>query len=333
MLKRKTELRRKRELSNVNTPLARGGKLRHTSPKRAAAKAIWDGKEVSVKLWRAKYIGERWTCDYLGCIALARDVHEIARGIHRRGALTKPAALLCLCRKHHDEVQNWPTVRQLALKRSVCPQEYDRVKVNELRGVDIKPQPRYPFEFHQGDALEYLSDLVRFRGGLNLYDAIHASPPCQRYSSLFTTMEHKRAEHPDLVDPVRRLLIQADLPWVIENVYGAPLARGSMMPCGAMFGLRTYRHRWFETSEFLFRPRHPKHVVKSDKGSRRKEYFLAGGFISVVGDVGSYCGPAAMGIDWMTGEELSQAIPPAYTEYIGKQLLRIVEAALLEGRG
>lgn len=136
-------------------------------------------------------------------------------------------------------------------------------------------------------------------------------------------MESRRGDHPDLVDDTRDALNLTGLPWVIENVYGAPLARGSVMLCGGMFGLRTYRHRWFESSSMMFGREHPKHVIKSDYGSRRKEYFLAGGFISVVGHVGSYCGPAAMGIDWMTGEELSQAIPPAYTEYIGKQLLRI----------
>lgn len=74
----------------------------------------------------------------------------------------------------------------------------------------------------------------------------------------------------------------------------------------------------------MFGPPHPKHRIRSDAGSRRKEHFLNGGFISVVGNVGSYCGPAAMGIDWMTGDELSQAVPPAYTEYLGKQLIRSV---------
>lgn len=198
----------------------------------------------------------------------------------------------------------------------------------DVVGVDIEPQQRYPFDFQQADALEYILELAGYANGL--YDAIHASPPCQKYSKLFTTMEHKRNSHPDLVAPVRELLEKTGLPYVIENVYGAPLNRGSVMLCGGMFGLRTYRHRWFECSEFLWCPEHPRHAIKSDKGSRRKEYFLSGGFISVVGNVGSYCGPAAMGIDWMTGEELSQAIPPAYTEWIGKQLMRVANRRIME---
>jgi DNA (cytosine-5)-methyltransferase 1 len=182
----------------------------------------------------------------------------------------------------------------------------------DVVGVDIAPQPRYPFAFHQADAMTF---------PLEGFDFIWASPPCQRYSQLFYTMEHRREDHPDLVDATRVRLIKSGAHWTIENVYGAPLARGSIMLCGGMHGLRTYRHRIFESSVMLMQPHHPKHVVKSDKGSRRKEYFLAGGFISVVGNVGSYCGPAAMGIDWMTGEELSQAIPPAYSRYIGDQMM------------
>jgi DNA (cytosine-5)-methyltransferase 1 len=212
-----------------------------------------------------------------------------------------------------------------------CAVGYHRAGFDVV-GVDHKPQPRYPFEFVQGDALEAVDLLFNQNGNLwtnqdrwfllDNFAAIHASPPCQRYSRLFTTMEHRRDEHPDLVDKTRELLKKTGLPWVIENVEGAPLCPFSVVLCGAMFGLRTYRHRLFESSRPFPYIQHPKHKVKSDKGSRRKEYFEAGGFISVVGNVGSYCGPAAMGIDWMTGEELSQAIPPAYTEWIGKQLIR-----------
>ncbi len=201
-----------------------------------------------------------------------------------------------------------------------CSVGYHRAGFDVV-GVDNRPMPRYPFEFHQADALEYLKE----HG--HEFDAIHASPPCQKFSRLFTTMESKRAEHPDLVDPVRVLLGKSGRPYMIENVYGSPLLKGATMLCGAMFGLRTYRHRWFETSFFCFGKDHPRHVVRSDKGSRRKEHFLSGGFISVVGNVGSYCGPAAMGIDWMIGDELSQAIPPAYTEFIGKQLMQRLEAS------
>lgn len=217
-----------------------------------------------------------------------------------------------------DEVKR-PVLLDLFCGAGGCAVGYHRAGFDVV-GVDIHPQPNYPFEFQRADALEYILELAGYANGL--YDVIHASPPCQHYSSLLTTMEHKRADHPDLVDDTRRLLKKTGLPWVIENVYGAPLARGSAMLCGAMFGLRTYRHRWFESDSLLLSPSHNRHKIKSDKGSRRKEHFLAGGFISVVGNVGSYCGPAAMGIDWMTGKELSQAIPPAYTEFIGRQIFQ-----------
>ena len=212
-----------------------------------------------------------------------------------------------------------PVLLDLFCGAGGCSVGYHRAGF-DIVGVDIKAQPNYPFDFQQADAFEYVLELAGYANGL--YDAIHASPPCQRYSRLFTTMEDRRGEHPDHVAKTRELLNKTGLPWVIENVHGAPLNRGSVMLCGAMFGLRTYRHRWFESSECLLAPSHPKHSIKSDKGSRRKEHFLAGGFISVVGNVGTYCGPAAMGIDWMTGEELSQAIPPAYTEFIGRQIVK-----------
>lgn len=211
-----------------------------------------------------------------------------------------------------------------------CAMGYHRAGFDVV-GVDVKYQPRYPFQFFQREALAFLGGLVNDTGasaGYSLTDfaAIHASPPCQRYSRLFTTMEHRRKDHPDLVDKTRTMLRKTGLPWVIENVVGAPMCQFSVVLCGAMFGLRTYRHRLFESSFVMPYIEHPKHKIKSDKGSRRKEYFLAGGFISVVGDVGRYCGKEAMGIDWMTGEELSQAIPPAYTEYIGRQLIQSLKA-------
>src|SRR5205085_10382671 len=106
------------------------------------------------------------------------------------------------------------------------------------------------------------------------------------------------------------------------NVPGAPL-RNTITLCGAMFGLRVYRHRRFETPFLLLQAPHVAHPVKRVGATwqhKRKAHYLAGGFVTITGDVGSYCG-AAMGIDWMTGEELSQAIPPAYTTLIGAALL------------
>lgn len=182
----------------------------------------------------------------------------------------------------------------------------------EVIGVDIKPQPRYPFRMVVANALRPPFDLRKF-------DAIHASPPCQAFSPLQSL--HQHIKRPDLVDDARRLLIDSGKPYIIENVPSAPLAHGVLL-CGTMFGLRVYRHRQFESNIMLAQAEHPKHRVlagaKGTKGGRgRKAHYEAGGFVTVAGNVGSYCGPA-MGIEWMTGNELSQAIPPAYTEFIGK---------------
>jgi DNA (cytosine-5)-methyltransferase 1 len=168
----------------------------------------------------------------------------------------------------------------------------------DVVGVDIKPQPRYPFEFVQADAMTYPSDG---------FDAQHASPPCQDYSR---AMRHFSSGQPRLIDPVRRLLDAAGLPWVIENVPGAPM-RVDLKLCGCMFGLGVGRERWFETSwrEFDLRPPcyHPVPVIKCNGGGGPRR--------NMADRV------AAMGIDWMTRDELSEAIPPAYTEHIGARLL------------
>lgn len=184
----------------------------------------------------------------------------------------------------------------------------------DVTGVDIEPQKNYPFTFIQGDALECLA------AHGHEYDAIAASPPCQRYSAMTNCRDHEA--HPDLVGPVRELLKASGRPYVIENVIGAPLNQPIML-CGAMFGLKVYRHRLFECSWFLLAPPHVPHrdqTPKAGKGISPK------GFISVAGNTGRVAyARQAMGIDWTNRDELSQAIPPAYTEFIGKQLLRIVE--------
>lgn len=184
----------------------------------------------------------------------------------------------------------------------------------EVIGVDIEPQLRYPFEFHQGDALDLIDELVRrYRPA-----AIHASPPCHDHSSLVSLSGPDGTG--DLLPATRDALSRTGLPWVLENVPRAPM-RPDLVLCGGMWGLRTYRHRWFELSGVAaLQPPHPRHVART-ASSRRRERWAQGWHVSVTGDVGSYVGPEAMGIDWMTGAELSQAIPPAYTEWIGEQLL------------
>jgi DNA (cytosine-5)-methyltransferase 1 len=187
----------------------------------------------------------------------------------------------------------------------------------DVVGVDIAPQPRYPFEFHQADALTY---------PLAGFDAIHASPPCQHASPLGALSPHKT--YPALIEPTREALRAWGGPYVIENVMAARLdRRASVVLCADNMGLRTVRHRRFEPGGgvLLTAPAHRPHRALTAT-SRRRERWAQGWHVSITGDVGTYVGPEAMGIDWMTGNELSEAIPPAYTQFIGQQLLDHLDA-------
>jgi SAM-dependent methyltransferase len=168
----------------------------------------------------------------------------------------------------------------------------------EVVGVDLHPQPNYPFEFHQADALEF---------PLDGFDAIHASPPCQHYAPV-TRWRGTPDNHPDLLDATRDRLHAAGVPWVIENVPGAPMNPDFVL-CGSMFGLPLRRHRLFQTSwpSFgLVQPcQHRSTDMSFDHGGKQPE--------SVYRD--------AMDCAWMTVAESRNAIPPAYTEYIGGLLL------------
>ena len=190
----------------------------------------------------------------------------------------------------------------------------------EVVGVDIKSQPRYPFECYRGDALSIFDWLPKFRW-LNEFDAIHASPPCQA----FTEAQRIRGRaHLDLLTPTRLMLKASGAPWVIENVPGAPM-RADALLCGAMFDLGVYRHRLFETNFRLPFLLH-NHGKKQAKMGRTP---AAGEVMQVVGHFsGVAAAREAMGINWMTREELSQAIPPAYTEWIGAQLMAHLERAV-----
>jgi DNA (cytosine-5)-methyltransferase 1 len=182
----------------------------------------------------------------------------------------------------------------------------------DVVGVDITPQPRYPYPFHQRDAL----DFARIHG--RHFDAIHASPPCQLYTN---AQKINGNPHPDLIGPVRELLEELGLPYVIENVPGAPL-NDPVELCGAMFGLGTYRHRLFEANWPVEVPTHPAHEAKTTKMGRAP---LPGQMMHVVGNFSGVAqAKKAMGIDWMTRDGLREAIPPAYTEFIGRQLMQHV---------
>lgn len=192
-----------------------------------------------------------------------------------------------------------------------------------VTGVDNRSMPRYPFEFIQADAMDVLAD-VEF---LSQFDAIHASPPCHDHSPLKSRSGDDGTGW--LLDATREALIASGVPYVIENVAGANMPT-SMMLCGSMFGLRVYRHRRFEIDMrfgMLTIPSHPKHRVLTSTKKRMRDW-EAGLNVSVTGDIGTTIGSLALDIDWMNGNELSQAIPPAYTELIGSQLLDHLTAGL-----
>ena len=182
----------------------------------------------------------------------------------------------------------------------------------DVVGVDIRPQPHYPFEFHQADALEYLAEHYQE------FDAIHASPPCQDHTRSYTPYNHGTAH---FLPDVRNFLLSIDRPWVIENVPGAPM-RADYLLCGCMFKLpRLRRQRLFETSwhGFALLPPcyHPDPIVTVvGHGIPSGSSYLG----KIGGKEYSRLARLAMGIDWMNRDELAQAIPPAYTEYIGSEL-------------
>ena len=194
----------------------------------------------------------------------------------------------------------------------------------EIVGVDIADQPRYPFEFIRDD----VSSFLWWRRWIELrsFDLIHASPPCQRYSDL-AKRNGNAEDWPDLVGPVRDALIAHGVPWAIENVEGAPLINPVTL-CGTMFpGLRVLRHRLFEASFPIDQPAHPKHPLVFTHDKRKAHYGRLDqdtAFVQVTGGGNATVANKAdaMGIGWMNGHELNEAIPPAYTEYVGRSFAR-----------
>lgn len=186
----------------------------------------------------------------------------------------------------------------------------------EVVGLDIEPQPEYPFTFIQADATTF---------PLDGFDAVHASPPCQSYSGMTRCRPGLARKYPQLVDMIRDRLQSWGGPWVVENVAGSGLAvqddlfgASGLLLCGVMFGRELYRHRLFEASTPVPAPGHPRHLMAASKAGHWKP----GTVISVAGN----CSPIGlarevMDIDWMTRDRLAESIPPYYTEYIGGHLL------------
>ncbi|MDD5328059.1 MAG: DNA cytosine methyltransferase [Phycisphaerae bacterium] len=229
----------------------------------------------------------------------------------------------------------------------------------EVTGIDILPQRHYPFEFIKMDAMELTTEELR------RFDFIWASPPCQRHSVMTKRWgDTIRNNHPDLIEPVRAMLKKSGVPYCIENVVGAPIDN-ILMLCGSMFGLQTKygsqlrRHRFFETSFYCWQPecKHKKGSVigvygggqhpgrryhRNDKGelvTPRKEYPATIGVYGNAGgssnrdnliQFGTQDRRDAMGIQWMSGKELTQAIPPTYSKYIAEQFLRKANVKLQE---
>lgn len=203
-----------------------------------------------------------------------------------------------------------------------CSVGYHRAGFDVV-GVDLHPQKNYPFAFHQADALTF---------PLDGFDAIHASPVCKLWSQVTRTARVDLSTYPNQIPLIRHRLIEAGVPYVIENVPEAPLIDPIVL-CGSMFDLDVKRHRVFEAnwplSDHHWPCRHriwaPRfHPARSD---RKKRPGTLASVITVAGHGNDGPGGrvadwrAAMGIDWMTRDELAQAIPPVYTEFIGAQLL------------
>lgn len=214
-------------------------------------------------------------------------------------------------------MQNKPRLLDLFCKAGGCTKGYQRAGFH-VTGVDIDPQPRYCGDaFVQSDALEYVA-----KHG-HEFDAISASPPCQGYSR----MRHVTGrEYPLMIPMVRHMLRKTGRPYVIENVEDAPLIDDILL-CGTMFGLKTFRHRKFETSFFMMAPPHITHTLFGKASGQGRPVTAEKQYITVTGNFsGIETGKRAMGIDWMSKRELTQAIPPAYTEYIGRHLMEVLHA-------
>ncbi|MCF3104517.1 DNA cytosine methyltransferase [Streptomyces roseoverticillatus] len=194
-------------------------------------------------------------------------------------------------------------------------------------GVDIADRPNYPFTFHRGDALEHLARLIA-TGEIERYTIVHASPPCQHGCALTVGTNRSQGwgrEHVDLVAPTRELLDATGLPYVIEQPNGRAKIRKDLTLCGEMFSLGVIRHRNFELGRWT--TTQPVHIAHRGRvrGYRHGRLY-DGPYVAAYGSGGGKPSvaelQAAMGIEWTdVREELTEAIPPAYTQWIGNAFL------------
>lgn len=232
---------------------------------------------------------------------------------------------LCTGCEHHDDVR--PTLLDGYCGAGGCGMGYHRAGFC-VTGVDSNPQPRYPFRFVQGDAIAYI-----LRHGTN-YAVVTGSPPCWAYTTMSNRYRGKDNElvdnHPRLIAPTREAMLATGRPYVIENVPGArPELRSPLLLSGGMFGLGVDRPRLFETNVLIMQPVRTPAVnpigVYGDLNGRRLKTRRDGSELRAPRTLQQ--AQEAMGIDWMEWPELTQAIPPAYAEYVGAALLAHLSAA------
>lgn len=194
----------------------------------------------------------------------------------------------------------------------------------EVEGMDIEPQPKYPFEFRLGDARTF---------DLSGYDFLWLSPPCQKHLkglNASNVAQGRVLKHIDLIAELRQRARLAGVPYIIENVEGAPLENPVML-CGSMFGLEVKRHRLFESNYQLSTPTCDHSVWREAKyptNFRPKGKIIKSKVVQVYGNTaGRHLWDEAMRIDWMDSYGLQQAVPPPYSEFLGRQMLAIIERA------
>jgi DNA (cytosine-5)-methyltransferase 1 len=195
----------------------------------------------------------------------------------------------------------------------------------EVVGVDIKPQPHYPFEFHQADALTF---------PLDGFDAIHASPPCQSYTTMSAQMRGRVASIdalPRLIGPMRERLIESGVPYVIENVDGASKELLTTLRLhGAMFGLPIHRPRQFESNVMVLAPMAQQQTgtvgIYGEGPNGQLFNKRRDGERSIRAPRSLEEARELMGMDWADWRGIKEAIPPAYTEHIGRQVMTHLRA-------